>query len=363
MKKSGVSLIAFVIVGLFFGGCGWKKQVADSGFVPLEDLDLIQVHPDDRTNSEMVVLGTALPWRGLSGWPLFTKTLRTANNPLRPTYSFKAKVVPGPSQFQVDRKTTISASALRLGTWANVGLSGTAKDNIRLNNLLHGYLEIADDGDQIPLFIAIEPLGLDKTEDEILWITEFLAADVDNFSDLGLTAGAGVPIDSFPVDVKLSDGTQVTLKGPGLVLGVKGQIATSKRTGLIPETQLPASGPLNVTVPLSGAGGSWTLVTHRNGNDVQFQIAELAGAIAFVKDKHDNWRKDTSPNATVVANLAPATRSIAAAIGDGITRVILVKTQLGSGRHVVASLVVINDQGTYKLSGQAYEISMSKLTY
>lgn len=363
MAKQGLKFLGLLTVVFTLSGFGWQSQVADSGFVPLEDLDLIKVDPSTAAKSEEVLLGTALPWRGLSGWWPFTRTLEPANNPLRPTYSYAIKVVPGPSEFKKDSVSTISVSALKIGAWANLGISGTAKENIHLNNLFHGFLKFDSDGDKIPFFIGIEPLELQKDEDQILWITEYLAADIDNFTDLGLSIGVTAPIQNFPVDIKLSDGSQVTLKGLGLLLGVKGQIATSKRIGMIQETALPVSGPKRITIPLRDGRGQWTLLTHRNGNDVQFEIAELAGAIAYVKDGHDNWKKDVSTTTPVVANLASQDRMIAAVIGDGITRVILVKTQLGGGSHIVASLVLTNDNGSYRVSGQAYEVSLRNLTY
>jgi hypothetical protein len=367
----------FTILLLLASGCtNLQKEVRNAGYIPLADLDLIQIVPPEggRVYSDQVVIGSIYPWPVDKNEHLVGGVLHPVPNPTRPTYAFTVALSKGPDEVlqTANADASLTANKINLGSWAKVNFdaSATAKSQIKLNKIWQGAIK-TDVDDLVPLFIAADPPRDSPAQREYLWVTGFLAADVDNSDEIGVRVKADAQLNvpgstttkptTYPVSINAGADAKSDVKGPGLLLGLKGQVLSTQFIGTIAETPLPtvAQGKLTVPIKLLDGTVAQLLILRRKPDDVRLDITSATNTTVYVKDINDEWKKDV-PKASEPAKL-PVPEIVPMAIfGDNLTRAIVVERRGFGDETTVYSIVVYPSQRgrDYLLAGAVYRVKL-----
>lgn len=358
-------------------GCtNLQKEVRSSGFIPVSDLDLIQIVPPDggRVLSDQVVIGSIYPWTEGTDGRLEGGVLHPVPNPTRPSYSFSITLSKGPDSVlrAANADASLTADKINVGSWAKAtfDVSATAKSQVKLNKLWHGAIRSNFD-DLVPLFVAADPPRDSSAQREYLWVTGFIAGDVENSNDVGVRVRADAAIEvpgssstrptTYPVSVSAGSGVTSEVKGPGLLLGLSGQVISTRVLGKIPETSLPSvnQGQMIVPITLSDGNVAQLLILRRKEDDVRLDITTATNTAVYVKDINDEWHKDVSkasePAKLPVPEIVPLT-----VFGDNLTRAIVVERRGFGDETTVYSVVIYPSQSgrQFVLAGTVYGIQL-----
>ena len=350
-----------------------QKEVRKSGFIPLENLDLVQIVPPEggKVYSDQVVIGSIYAWPGDREGRL-KHPLRPSPNPARPTYAFDIALAKGPDEVlktaNADAKLTVDK--IDIGSWAkaNFEASASANSQVKLNKLWQGSLKIEPDN-LVALFVAADPPRDIAAPRDYLWVTGFLAGDVDDFSNAGIRLRADAELaipgstttkpTTYPVSVNVGADGKDTLKGPGLLVGLKGQVITTSVLGVLPEISLPTLEQQQVVFPLKLADGTTAefLILRRQPHDIRLDIRNATNTTVYVKDINDTWTKDV-PSKAEPAKLPVPEMVPFAIFGDNLTRAVVLERR-GFGDETTVYSVVVSPKGngkTFVLSGAVYRV-------
>jgi hypothetical protein len=115
-----------------------ERLVNANGYIPLSELDLIQLNTDKKTTSALSLMGTTVPANSLKKNIVGIPYLKAVTNPLHAPYVFDIQLTPGPDELTRQIEGTLSVNLIKLKSWVNIGLSGSFKNKVSLPGLVFG---------------------------------------------------------------------------------------------------------------------------------------------------------------------------------------------------------------------------------
>ncbi len=221
---------------------------------------------------------------------------------------------------------------------------------VHLSNIFTGHIEKFTQDEFGAFFLSALPNAVDDKDAAFLWITQYVAADVDNLSKLGLTIGASYNIGHYPIGVKLTGGETAQVKGPGLLFGVRAKRVLVRRIGSIAKIVLPA---------VHKTGSAEIVFRAEHSQPLILKIARpTQGEAEFAAA----WASDMTMLAFDNEGHSSLTRGFVGRIrlGQGFTRVILVTR--GFADPWAVYLLMSPKAADYEVEGYAYGMTLEDVS-
>jgi hypothetical protein len=312
LKFAGVLVV--ILSALVFAGCAsLQTYVEKNDWLPVGDLDLIQIVQSEMTSTnntsavtqalksssqKNTIIGSRmsvepLQTRGFWWWNK-SHVIAPNDNLMPPDYSYNVKYVKGPEKILKKQNFSVEVAVLNLGKWAKLGCSKIGSSNkLDLKNIIHGYVDFKKE-DFLNLLQSLDTLAKEKT----FLITDFIAADVTNAQAAGISCDADVNLGKYELKLaKINAGDTeetVALQGLGLLLGVRGFIIETTDSGSIDPFSLPKKNDyLLKNLPIGS--GNKLRIDRNADNSIELRIEGASAAKVYYRDiRTGKWKLDSN---------------------------------------------------------------------
>lgn len=265
-----------------------QEKLRRAGLVGIGQFAMVKYPSAGETvSSDQLILGTVMPW---SPQVVRGKKMVISPSPLQSDLRFKVVVQPAAELIETKPFGAALKGNVAVGEYS-AGGGITITRQIKLTDVFRGRIVTKDDRDRLEFFMRAKPFSSTERQDYV-WVTQFIAATIDNLSELKLDANSKAKLPKGSYEVTLEGGTKRVFKGPGLIFAVQPTLVSATRvdgftttmtagTDFTREIKLSASGTETATlagVPTSDGGWSW-------------RLAEYADTVGYGQDDNGDWKR------------------------------------------------------------------------